>query len=86
MAEAGHPFKVLTGLVEEFGTDRVIDTPISEPGYAGIGVGNESNLRLFHFEDGAWVDRTVSVDTANDVIYAAVTSFSPFALICPGGA
>ncbi len=39
VAEAGHPFKVLTGLVEEFGKDRVIDTPISEPGYAGIGVG-----------------------------------------------
>jgi acetoin:2,6-dichlorophenolindophenol oxidoreductase subunit beta len=39
VAEAGHPFKVLTGLVEEFGTERVIDTPISEPGYAGIGVG-----------------------------------------------
>ena len=39
VAEAGHPFKTLTGLVEEFGTDRIIDTPISEPGYAGIGVG-----------------------------------------------
>jgi pyruvate dehydrogenase E1 component beta subunit len=39
VAEAGHPFKVLLGLVQEFGTDRVIDTPISEPGYAGIGVG-----------------------------------------------
>src|SRR3989442_6439435 len=38
VAEAGHPFKTLTGLVQEFGTDRVIDTPISEPGYAGIGV------------------------------------------------
>src|SRR6266852_1039286 len=39
VAEAGHPFKTLVGLVEEFGTTRVIDTPISEPGYAGIGVG-----------------------------------------------
>ena len=39
VAEAGHPFKTLIGLVEEFGTDRIIDTPISEPGYAGIGVG-----------------------------------------------
>jgi len=39
VAEAGHPFKVLTGLVEEFGKERVVDTPISEPGYAGIGVG-----------------------------------------------
>lgn len=39
VAEAGHPFKTLIGLVQEFGTKRVIDTPISEPGYAGIGVG-----------------------------------------------
>jgi pyruvate dehydrogenase E1 component beta subunit len=39
VAEAGHPFKTLIGLVQEFGTDRIVDTPISEPGYAGIGVG-----------------------------------------------
>ncbi len=39
VAEAGHPFKVLKGLVEEFGPKRVIDSPISEPGIAGIGVG-----------------------------------------------
>ncbi|HEY6042629.1 MAG TPA: alpha-ketoacid dehydrogenase subunit beta [Anaerolineae bacterium] len=39
VAEAGTPFKVLSGLVEEFGAGRVIDTPISEPGFAGIGVG-----------------------------------------------
>lgn len=39
VAEAGTAFKVLTGLVDEFGKDRVMDTPISEPGFAGIGVG-----------------------------------------------
>lgn len=39
VAEAGTPFKVLSGLVEEFGPNRVIDSPISEPGIAGIGVG-----------------------------------------------
>jgi acetoin:2,6-dichlorophenolindophenol oxidoreductase subunit beta len=39
VAEAGTPFKVLLGLVEEFGTDRVIDTPISEPGFCGMAVG-----------------------------------------------
>ncbi len=39
IAEAGHPFKVLTGLVNEFGTDRVLDTPISEAGFTGIAVG-----------------------------------------------
>ena len=39
VAEAGTPFKVLSGLVEEFGTSRVIDTPISEAGITGLGVG-----------------------------------------------
>jgi len=39
VAEAGTPFKVLAGLVDEFGTDRIVDTPISEPGFAGIAVG-----------------------------------------------
>ncbi len=39
VAEAGTPFKVLSGMVEEFGKARVIDTPISEPGFTGIGVG-----------------------------------------------
>ncbi len=39
VAEAGTPFKVLLGLVEEFGPERVLDTPISEPGFTGIGVG-----------------------------------------------
>jgi acetoin:2,6-dichlorophenolindophenol oxidoreductase subunit beta len=39
VAEAGTPFKVLSGLVEEFGKDRVIDTPISEAGFTGVGVG-----------------------------------------------
>jgi pyruvate/2-oxoglutarate/acetoin dehydrogenase E1 component len=39
VAEAGTPFKVLSGLAQEFGVGRVIDTPISEPGFTGIAVG-----------------------------------------------
>jgi pyruvate/2-oxoglutarate/acetoin dehydrogenase E1 component len=39
VAEAGTPFKVLSGLVKEFGSRRVIDSPISEAGIAGVGVG-----------------------------------------------
>ncbi len=39
VAEAGTPFKVLSGLVEEFGKERVLDTPISEAGFTGVGVG-----------------------------------------------
>src|SRR5216684_7119108 len=39
VAEAGTAFKVLSGLVQEFGPERVLDTPISEAGFTGIGVG-----------------------------------------------
>ena len=39
VAEAGTPFKVLSGLVEQFGVDRVMDSPISEAGITGLGVG-----------------------------------------------
>src|SRR5207245_11286077 len=41
VAEAGTPFKVLSGLGEEFGTERVVDTPISEAGFTGLAVGAE---------------------------------------------
>ena len=39
VAAAGSVFKVLVGLLDDFGPDRVIDSPISEAGIAGIGVG-----------------------------------------------
>src|SRR3546814_11568816 len=32
-------YKVTQGLLDEFGEKRVIDTPITEYGFAGIGVG-----------------------------------------------
>ncbi len=39
VAEAGHPFKTLVGLVQEFGTERVIDTPITESAIIGAAAG-----------------------------------------------
>ena len=32
-------YKVSQGMLEEFGEDRVVDTPISENGFAGLGIG-----------------------------------------------
>src|SRR3989442_3133429 len=32
-------YKVSRGLLEEFGPQRVVDTPIAELGFAGIGIG-----------------------------------------------
>jgi pyruvate dehydrogenase E1 component beta subunit len=40
--EVGHyqgAYKVSEGLLERFGTERVIDAPIAEGGFAGIGIG-----------------------------------------------
>lgn len=39
VGEAGTAFKVLLGLIDEFGPERVIDSPISEAGITGLGVG-----------------------------------------------
>jgi pyruvate dehydrogenase E1 component beta subunit len=39
VAEYQGAYKVSQGLLEEFGDKRVIDTPITEQGFAGVGVG-----------------------------------------------
>ncbi len=39
VAEYQGAYKVSQGLLEEFGAERVIDTPITEHGFAGLGVG-----------------------------------------------
>ncbi len=39
VAEYQGAYKISQGLLQEFGAKRVIDTPISEMGFAGIGVG-----------------------------------------------
>jgi hypothetical protein len=40
--------------------------------------GNEADLRVLHEENGEFVDRTVSLDTANNIICALVDGFSAF--------
>src|ERR1019366_2210601 len=39
MGEGRTPFKVLSGLLEEFGKERVLDAPSSEAGFTGLAVG-----------------------------------------------
>jgi pyruvate dehydrogenase E1 component beta subunit len=43
VAEYNGAYKVSQGMLEEFGARRVIDTPIAELGFAGIGVGAAMN-------------------------------------------
>ena len=43
VAEYNGAYKVSQGMLDEFGPDRVLDTPISELGFAGIAVGAAMN-------------------------------------------
>ncbi|MBQ0735109.1 pyruvate dehydrogenase complex E1 component subunit beta [Aquimarina celericrescens] len=43
VAEYNGAYKASKGMLDEFGPDRVIDTPISELGFAGVGVGSAMN-------------------------------------------
>jgi pyruvate dehydrogenase E1 component beta subunit len=43
VAEYNGAYKVSKGMLDEFGAKRVIDTPIAELGFAGIGVGAAMN-------------------------------------------
>ncbi|AWW29087.1 pyruvate dehydrogenase complex E1 component subunit beta [Echinicola strongylocentroti] len=43
VAEYNGAYKVTQGMLDEFGPDRIIDTPISEGGFAGLGVGAGMN-------------------------------------------
>ncbi|MEM9391737.1 MAG: pyruvate dehydrogenase complex E1 component subunit beta [Bacteroidota bacterium] len=43
VAEYNGAYKVSQGMLDEFGPDRVVDTPIAELGFAGIGVGAAMN-------------------------------------------
>ena len=43
VAEYNGAYKVSQGMLDEFGPERVIDTPIAELGFAGIAVGAAMN-------------------------------------------
>lgn len=43
VAEYNGAYKVSQGMLDEFGPDRIIDTPIAELGFAGIAVGSAAN-------------------------------------------
>lgn len=43
VAEYNGAYKASKGMLDEFGPDRVLDTPISELGFAGIAVGSAMN-------------------------------------------
>ena len=44
VAEYNGAYKVSQGMLDEFGPKRIIDTPIAELGFTGIGVGAAMRL------------------------------------------
>ena len=53
----GGVFNVTNGLLDQFGKDRVIDTPISEAGFSGAGIG-AAMTGLKPVVEIMWVDFT----------------------------
>jgi len=62
VAEYNGAYKVSQGLLDEFGAKRVIDTPIAELGFAGIGVGAAMNGLRPIIEFMTWNFALLAVD------------------------
>lgn len=62
VAEYNGAYKVSQGMLEEFGEKRIIDTPISELGFAGIGVGAAQNGLRPIVEFMTWNFAVLSLD------------------------
>jgi len=73
VAEYNGAYKVSQGMLEEFGAKRIIDTPIAELGFAGIGVGAAMNglrpvieFMTFNFSLVA-IDQVINAAEGTDV-------------------
>ena len=65
----------------DFETDAVFVAPVQICiNYIAAGIAFSGEPRFFHFEAGAWVDRTTFHDPVAGVICAEVDSLSPFAV------
>lgn len=73
VAEYNGAYKVSQGMLDEFGPDRVIDTPISELGFAGVGVGAATNGVRPIIEFMTFNFSLVAIDT---IINAAAKMYS----------
>ena len=62
VAEYNGAYKVSQGMLTEFGAKRIIDTPISELGFAGIGVGAAMNGTRPIIEFMTWNFALLAID------------------------
>jgi hypothetical protein len=52
-------------------------------GFNGVSFHHPANVRLFHHENGVWVNRTISINPTPGYVVDLVSSLSPFALFEP---
>ena len=62
VAEYNGAYKVSKGMLDEFGSKRVIDTPISENGFAGLAIGASMNGMRPIVEFMTWNFSLVAID------------------------
>ena len=91
VAEYDGAYKVSKGLLQRFGPRRVLDTPISENGFAGIGVGAAMNGLKPVIEMMTWNFSLVAIDqiisNAAKTLYMSGGQFNvPMVIRGPGGA
>ena len=68
VAEYNGAYKASKGMLDEFGDKRVIDTPISEAGFSGIGVGSTMTGNRPIIEYMTFNFALVGIDQINEVI------------------
>ena len=91
VAEYNGAYKVSKGMLDQFGPERIIDTPISENGFAGLGVGAAMNglrpiieFMTFNF---SFVAFDQVVNNAPNIRYMSGGQFSmPIVFRGPNGA
>ncbi len=91
VAEYQGAYKVSQGLLEEFGNKRVIDSPITEHGFAGLAVGSAMNGLKPIVEFMTWNFSLIAIDqvinSAAKMLYMSAGEFSvPIVFRGPGGA
>jgi len=74
VAEYEGAYKISQGLLEEFGEKRVIDTPITEHGFTGLGVGFSPYLIKPPEDVVRWTVGEPGFDTPRPVVDAAIAS------------
>ena len=69
VAEYNGAYKASKGMLDEFGDKRVIDTPISELGFAGIGVGSTTAITRVVVTRSADEERAALVSWARFLVH-----------------